>query len=166
VGWAKLYTSFDGRIGRRGFWIGAGLLFGLMLAAGTGLNLVLEYLVSRYSIRGVTMMSHAITAFQAVLAVFFLPLFAKRWHDRDRSGWWSLIAAPLLVASVLGGALVAVAGAAVHPLVAAPFIAVGAAGAIGLMWLLIELGALEGTRGKNRFGSDPRARRAASASTA
>jgi uncharacterized membrane protein YhaH (DUF805 family) len=160
VGWARLYTSFNGRIGRRRFWIGVGLLFGLMMAAGNGLQLLLEYLVSRYSIRGVTLIAHAITVCQAVLALFFVPLLTKRWHDRDRSGWWSLVAAPLLVADILGGLLVAVAGPDIHPLVAAPLIAVGATGTVGLVWLMVELGALEGTRGKNRFGPEPRARKA------
>jgi uncharacterized membrane protein YhaH (DUF805 family) len=159
VGWAKLYTSFHGRIGRRRFWIGVGLLFGLMLALGNGLHLVLEYLVARYSIRGATMIGQAITGLQVSMALFFLPLLTKRWHDRDRSGWWSLIAAPLPFAIIAGSLLVAMAGATIHPLVAAPLIAIGAAGTAGLIWLLVELGALEGTRGKNRFGSDPRTRR-------
>lgn len=43
----------------------------------------------------------------------------KRFHDRDKSGWWVLIA--------------------LVPL-------------IGPLWLLIELGFLEGTPGPNRFG--------------
>ena len=51
-----------------------------------------------------------------------LALYAKRWHDRDKSGWWSLIG---LV----------------------PF--------IGAIWILVELGILEGTRGPNQYGPDP-----------
>jgi hypothetical protein len=51
-----------------------------------------------------------------------LALYAKRWHDRGKSGWWTLI---ILI-----------------PLV-------------GPIWLLIELGALEGTRGPNNYGPDP-----------
>ncbi len=46
----------------------------------------------------------------------------KRFHDRDKSGWWVFIV------------LIPVAGA---------------------VWLLIECGFLEGTRGPNRFGQDP-----------
>ena len=60
---------------------------------------------------------HAIAAIYPMLAVY-----AKRWHDRDKSGWWTLIG---LV----------------------PF--------IGAIWLLVECGILEGTRGPNSYGPDP-----------
>ena len=53
---------------------------------------------------------------------FALAVYAKRWHDRDKSGWWSLIAI-------------------------VPF--------IGFVWILVELGMLEGTRGANQYGPDP-----------
>ena len=51
-----------------------------------------------------------------------IALYAKRWHDRDKSGWWTLI-------------------------VLVPI--------VGPIWILVELGILEGTRGDNRFGPDP-----------
>ncbi|TGR16409.1 DUF805 domain-containing protein, partial [Mesorhizobium sp. M8A.F.Ca.ET.197.01.1.1] len=47
---------------------------------------------------------------------------AKRWHDRNKSGWWTLIG----LIPIIGG-----------------------------IWLLIELGILEGTRGANQYGPDP-----------
>jgi uncharacterized membrane protein YhaH (DUF805 family) len=46
----------------------------------------------------------------------------KRFHDRDKSGWWLLIS--------------------LVPL-------------IGPLWLLVELGFLQGSEGANRFGPDP-----------
>ncbi|OAD23398.1 membrane protein containing DUF805 [Candidatus Thiomargarita nelsonii] len=46
----------------------------------------------------------------------------KRWHDRNKSGWWVLIN--------------------LIPI-------------IGWIWALIEVGFLPGTKGNNRFGSDP-----------
>ena len=49
-------------------------------------------------------------------------VYAKRWHDHNKSGWWTLIA---LV----------------------PF--------IGAIWLIVELGILEGNRGANQYGPDP-----------
>ena len=68
-----------------------------------------------------------------VLPVLFFPLlavavwcscaiYAKRWHDRNKSGWWSMI---LFI-----------------PL-------------IGWPWMLIELGFMAGTDGRNRFGRIP-----------
>jgi uncharacterized membrane protein YhaH (DUF805 family) len=64
-----------------------------------------------------------ITAIVSLISIYLaLALYAKRWHDRDKSGWWSLI---ILI-----------------PI-------------IGAVWMLVELGILEGTRGPNRFGPDP-----------
>jgi uncharacterized membrane protein YhaH (DUF805 family) len=59
-----------------------------------------------------------------VIATLYLvfAVYAKRWHDRNKSGWWTLIA---LV----------------------PF--------IGAIWLIVELGILEGNRGANQYGPDP-----------
>nr|WP_318011261.1 DUF805 domain-containing protein [Mesorhizobium sp. ES1-4] len=53
---------------------------------------------------------------------FAIALYAKRWHDRNKSGWWTLIG----LVPIIGG-----------------------------IWLLVELGILEGTRGANQYGSDP-----------
>ena len=57
-----------------------------------------------------------------VLFASSLAVCAKRWHDRSKSAWWSLI---------------------------------GFVPAVGALWLIIELGFLDGTRGRNRFGPDP-----------
>lgn len=55
--------------------------------------------------------------------VIFIVACVKRAHDRNKSGWWTL-------------------------LYILPY--------IGWLWALIELGCLEGTKGPNRFGPDPR----------
>ena len=39
---------------------------------------------------------------QLVLFVIGIAILAKRWHDQDRSGWWSL----LLLIPILGGLIV------------------------------------------------------------
>ncbi|TJX50878.1 MAG: DUF805 domain-containing protein, partial [Mesorhizobium sp.] len=59
----------------------------------------------------------------ALASIYFaIALYAKRWHDRNKSGWWTLIG----LIPIIGG-----------------------------IWLLVELGILEGTRGANQYGSDP-----------
>ncbi len=78
MSFSQLFFSFGGRIGRQTFWIGALslLLLNVVIAivdvlAGTqGLVLVLGYLVLLWP---------------------NLALTVKRWHDRDKSGWWNLI---------------------------------------------------------------------------
>lgn len=85
----KLWTSFDGRIGRRDYWLGlvplyilAVLGWVLIQADGTG---------TLYT--GVALLG-ALTLSQ-------LAISAKRWHDLDQSGWNVLWFAVPLVNSIL-----------------------------------------------------------------
>jgi uncharacterized membrane protein YhaH (DUF805 family) len=131
----QLFTSLEGRIPRKSFWLG---LIVLMIVSWI-LQLIL------FSVFGVSMMSGmdpsadpaaAAAAAEEAMGKMTLPiivlfllllwpsicLYAKRWHDRDKSGWWSLIG----LIPIIGG-----------------------------LWMLIELGFLRGTEGPNRFGPDP-----------
>jgi uncharacterized membrane protein YhaH (DUF805 family) len=79
----------------------------------------------------------------------FTAIAIKRLHDRDRSGWWMVvffIAPPLL--DKLWDWLD-------HP--SAAFF-VSLLGAVVSVWAFVEIFCLRGTRGPNRFGSDPLAR--------
>lgn len=69
-----------GRINRRGWWI-----WGLALPLGVGLLL--------HALLGIARVS-AQTTEHVVNLVLLWPTLAvsiKRWHDRDKSGWWVLI---------------------------------------------------------------------------
>jgi len=113
--WKYLYTSFDGRINRAKFWAGVGVLFAIGVVA-----MILDAMLGlQVGDSGAGIIS-LITSLASIY--FALALYAKRWHDRDKSGWWSLIA--------------------LVPL-------------IGAIWLIVELGILEGVRGANRYGPDP-----------
>ena len=116
MGIASIMFSFSGRIKRGTFW---------KAILSTWL-LMLVWLI----FLGITLGSGDQ---DGVIPVLFFPLlavavwcsyaiYAKRWHDRDKSGWWSLI---LFI-----------------PL-------------IGWPWMLIELGFLTGTNGRNRYGRQP-----------
>ncbi len=131
----QLFTSLEGRIPRKTFWLG----FIVLIIVTWILELIL------FAIFGVSMMGNmdpnatpeaAAAAAQEAMSKMTLPLiilfllllwpsiclYAKRWHDRDKSGWWSLIG----LIPIIGG-----------------------------LWMLIELGFLRGTDGPNRFGPDP-----------
>lgn len=116
--WKYLLTSFDGRINRAKFWAGIGVL----IAVGIVATIIDALLGTKISTGGGGEIG--IVGILASLAsiYFALALYAKRWHDRDKSGWWTLIA----LVPIIGG-----------------------------IWLLVELGILEGTKGANRFGPDP-----------
>jgi uncharacterized membrane protein YhaH (DUF805 family) len=99
----QTFTGFEGRIPRKTFWLG----FVVLMIASWILQIAL------FSIFGVAMMPvdpNATPEAQgaaavAALANMGIPLiillvltlwpslaiYTKRWHDRDKSGWWSLI---------------------------------------------------------------------------
>lgn len=112
--WKYLFTSFEGRINRGKFWAGVGVLIAVGVVAQ-----IIDALLGTMNESGFGVVSVIVMLASIYPAI---ALYAKRWHDRDKSGWWSLI---MLV-----------------PL-------------IGAIWLLVELGILEGTRGANQYGPDP-----------
>ena len=75
-----LYLSPSGRIGRRVFWIQGVLVFVVIGLVGALLDSVLQ--------------ANGIVSMVASLLVIWpsLAVQIKRWHDRDKSGWWVLIA--------------------------------------------------------------------------
>jgi uncharacterized membrane protein YhaH (DUF805 family) len=81
--WKYLFTSFDGRINRAPFWAGVLVLIGANVALaiiGSVLGMIfapLSYLASIGSL---------------ILIYPAVALYAKRWHDQAKSGWWTLIA--------------------------------------------------------------------------
>ena len=147
--------SPEGRIGRQDFWVGFLILF----AAGVLLHLIpvlgtLVWMLSIYC---------------------WIVLYAKRLHDFNRTGWWSLI--PIL-ANVIGFAVIAsfvlaiifgvAAGSAyygdgetawwaVGPWLGGIFGIAAVLGALGLIHLifLIWVGVSAGTPGPNRYGPPP-----------
>jgi len=84
-----------------------------------------------------------------------LALSVKRVHDRDRTGWWiAAMYLSIIVAVGLGFLTLTQPEGQREPLNTIAVIAIIAAGVL-LVWLVIEIGFLMGTRGPNRFGSDP-----------
>ena len=79
--------SFDGRITRREWWNGFLLLLAFPVGAWVFLFSVLGALEGGGA--GILL---AIPLFYVIYAYLSLALGAKRWHDLNKSGWWSLIA--------------------------------------------------------------------------
>lgn len=65
-------------------------------------------------------------------------VLSKRLHDRGRSGWWAAVI------------LVAVIAVWPYPLGFFDFLF-----SVVIVWAIVELGALPGEQGANRFGSNP-----------
>jgi uncharacterized membrane protein YhaH (DUF805 family) len=136
--WAYLFNNFDGRIGRKTFWIA---LIIVMIADLTG-HFVAE-----------TIQGDRLSAIVDLALIY--PYFAvtvKRAHDRDLPVW-------MLIAFFAAGAfldlltVLQLAGTDEQPstlslFVALPFTVFGLA-------LLVELGFRRGTVGPNQYGPDP-----------
>ena len=84
-------------------------------------------------------------------------LMAKRWHDRNRSGWLAaiglVIALPMVALQHLGD----LAGGFVPQFIvgAAQMVLSFAELAYGI-WILIDCGILDGTKGPNKYGPSPK----------
>ena len=83
---------------------------------------------------------HWITGFFVYLPLFYCGacVLSKRLHDRGRSGWWA--------------ALILVAVVAIWP---RPDNFFDFLFAVVLVWACVELGAMPGEAGTNRFGPNP-----------
>lgn len=98
--WKYLLTSFSGRINRQPFWLSIlalvvlqwvlmlvlGMILGTSMMGGMDPNMAPE--------EAAAMASKAMTPLIIVSLLFLYPalaIYTKRWHDRDKSGWWSLI---------------------------------------------------------------------------
>jgi uncharacterized membrane protein YhaH (DUF805 family) len=77
---SQLLFTFGGRIGRQAYWFAVVLLFAAGLVAS-----ILDWVVLGRA-NGVASMVVGLVSFVASIAVA-----VKRWHDRDKSGWWVLI---------------------------------------------------------------------------
>jgi len=77
---AKLLFSFEGRVNREPYW-----LFVLFMFIGMSISTVIDIKTTGQD-----------TGFISVIFVLLilwpsLAIQVKRWHDRDKSGWWVLI---------------------------------------------------------------------------
>ena len=134
----RRYAEFSGRSRRKEYWMYVLLLIivGVVLGAVEA-ALGLDKTVGPYGPLSALL---ALATFVPSLAVGI-----RRLHDTDRSGWWMLIAVvpyALMVVLLLSGNIV----------LAGTVGLVAAACAIGLLVLMV----LDGTKGPNRFGPDPK----------
>jgi uncharacterized membrane protein YhaH (DUF805 family) len=77
----RLLFSLKGRISRRSWWLwGAAVMIGMAM-----------YLTVVLRVAGVTK-EHTDLLVNLLLLWPALAISVKRWHDRDKPGWWALIA--------------------------------------------------------------------------
>ena len=98
--WKYLFTSFEGRISRQPFWLSvlvlfiaqwvimivAGIVFGFSMMGGMDPTLDPEAAAAA-AMSGMT----PIIIISLLFLYPALAIYTKRWHDRGKSGWWTLI---------------------------------------------------------------------------
>jgi uncharacterized membrane protein YhaH (DUF805 family) len=119
----QLLFSFDGRIRRTNYWLGAlgaGLAYGVVAA----ICLMIAAMLGRGNGGGLAIIGMVLYFVVLFFALWTsLALQIKRWHDRDKSWVWVFISFIPLV---------------------------------GAIWVLIEVGFLDGTQGPNKYGPSPK----------
>jgi uncharacterized membrane protein YhaH (DUF805 family) len=78
--WGWYLFKFDGRINRAKFWLGWALLY---------VFLFVIYGIAFATESGTLIGIAGLLGFLAIWPILAIQI--KRWHDRDKSGWWVLV---------------------------------------------------------------------------
>lgn len=137
----ELLFSFQGRIGRKTYWIWNVIYYVMIAGFVAGVNVLFPSVAHLL-----------LPLFLIVLLLPDLAITAKRWHDRDKSSWWLLLNIPLVV------------GRMTVPMsdptqTVEPSMLSGAVSLIALacgVFILVQCGLLKGTNGQNQYGPEPK----------
>ncbi|MBR0858421.1 DUF805 domain-containing protein [Bradyrhizobium liaoningense] len=147
----KILFSFDGRIGRRTYWLA---ILALILAVP-----VLTFAPFLLGSEEWAVLVVAMTS-QFIWLLSLWPILAvgsKRLHDRNKNGWWLLAFWLLPFALFVGGFSIVLfddprTGRSGDFVTGSVLLLASLPPAL---WGIVELGILPGTRGPNPYGADP-----------
>jgi uncharacterized membrane protein YhaH (DUF805 family) len=147
----KILFSFEGRIGRRTYWLA---ILGMIVAV-----LVLTIAPFLLGNQEWVFLILALTS-QFIWLLSLWPLLAvgaKRLHDRDKNGWWLLVYWLLPFVLICGGMSIILFDDPRNGRTG-DFATGGVllfASLLPALFGIVELGILPGTRGPNQYGADP-----------
>lgn len=131
----KKYSNFNGRSRRKEFWA----FFLLCIAVSIGASIIDSILGMSTLIGGIYGPVTLLAALALVIPQWAVGI--RRLHDTGRSGWWMLLGLLPLVTMLLGFVL------------GLWFLGIFNLAVLVLIYFFI----LEGTRGPNTYGADPKA---------
>ncbi len=143
----KKYAEFEGRSRRKEYWMYVLLLIGIGIVIG-----IVEGILG---LRGMVGPYGPLSAlFMLATLVPSLAVGVRRLHDTNRSGWWLLIGyGPFLLSLIL-----TLAGILQFAMI------LSILALVGFVVLLVFM-VMEGNRGPNQYGPDPKGAEAAAAGT-
>ena len=146
---ASLFTTVEGRIGRKQYWIGSVLLF----VAAIVLVLIVTVVSGIGSLSPADGGSSGATTLVTILILAAsAPLVVKRLKDRNKSPHYAwLLYVPGIISII--AEMAGFTGTATEPNTLG--YALSLFGLIVGIWFFIELGFLRGTAGPNGYGPDP-----------
>ena len=94
-----IFLSFNGRLRRLHFWVG---LIILWIVEAIIFGVLIGPAVAAAAAGGGGMSPLGLIGYLLILALLWpaLAIQVKRWHDRDKSGWWVLIAFVPLIGAI------------------------------------------------------------------
>jgi uncharacterized membrane protein YhaH (DUF805 family) len=145
---AYLYTSFEGRINRKRFWVGL-IILGIV-------EVVIMFGAAFLTGGSIMMPDSQIRMITSVVQLLFLyplsALTAKRLHDRNHPTYWvAFFVVPVLLNLLTN--LVGITGDPTN--VKTLDYLFGIINFVVFVWFFVELGCLRGTVGSNQYGPDP-----------
>lgn len=160
----RRYAEFSGRSRRMEFWMWVlfqfliTCVFGIILVALGGAAVMSGDATQLLAVGGAAIIVYLLLLLMAL--IFFIPNLAvtvRRLHDTDRSGWWVMLYwGPYLLIIVANMAMGASMYAGSDAMAGGVFALVaGLAWLVGCIVLLVFM-FLEGTRGPNQYGPDPK----------
>lgn len=164
----KRYADFSGRSRRMEYWMWVvfqfliGIVFVILMVALGGAALMRGDMAGLMAMGGVLIILYLL--YLLLSLVFLVPNLAvtiRRLHDTDRSGWWIMlfwgpyllmIANTYMMGAKMAGGGDPATGGTVNLVLSLAFL-------VGALVLLVFM-FLEGTRGPNRYGPDPKGQNA------
>lgn len=151
MGLGQLLFGFEGRIGRKTYWL-TSILISLVLVFLVGLLVFGVVLQGNLNLTpdqiGQRILPFIWIFLPFILAYYWIAiaLAAKRFHDLNLSAWYTWLLIPGLIFGLFAQNPNAIGG--VYPALLVVY-------AVSALWVFVTLGFFKGTKGTNIYGPDP-----------